>query len=381
MSISALHQDETLRRKEFPVVGESVFLGHGGVCPIPRRAAAAVVQYASDTMKGDQEAVFQHSVMAETRGLASVLMGCTPEEVALVGPTSIALSLVANGLDWQRGDNVIFYEEDYPSNAVPWMALESRGVQLRPVKTPRLGEISLEDVMPLVDARTRLVALASAHFIGGYRLDIDQIGGWLRGRGILFCVDGIQTLGALRTSVAHVDFLAADAHKWLLGPCAAGIFFVRQESQAKLRPTLLGWNNVRCPGFVTPKLVEFPDHAGRYEAGSPSLLGIVGMHASLKLLAEYGAEAVEAAILEHTRFLRGELRRRGYELAGSCDENISGLTSFRRSDVDMAVLHRKLADAGIVASLRQTRDGLRWIRFSPHFYNTRGELERAVGLL
>ncbi len=378
MTIEQLHQDEAVRKQEFPVCAKSVFLAHAAVCAIPWRVSAAMVHYASECVKGDQEDIFPKGLMLETRKLSAQLLGCASEEIALVGPTSIGLSMIANGLDWCEGDNVVFYAEDYPSNVVPWMALASRGVQLREIRVPRLGEITLADITPLVNHRTRLVALASAHFISGYSLDLNAIGQWLHSQGVLFCVDGIQTIGVLRTSVVHVDFLAADAHKWLLGPCSTGILFVRQEAQKKLHPTLLGWNNVLCPGFITPQQIEFPQHAGRYEAGTYNLMGVVGLHAVLALLLEYGMTRIEQTVLDHTRWLRDEIRKRGYELASLSDKALSGITTFRRENTDMAALYRKFRAANIVVSLRETRDGKAWLRFSPHFYNTHEELERAA---
>ncbi len=378
MTILQLHKNEALRQQEFPVCKQGIFLAHAGVCPLPQRVAAAMNSYTSECMKGDQEAFFPDHLMEKTRDLSARLLGCATEEIALVGPTSVGLSIVANGLDWHEGDNVVFYAEDYPSNVAPWMDLARKGVRLRELKPARLGEITLDDLMPLVDARTRLVALASAHFISGYRPDMDKIGQWLHLRGVFLCVDGIQTLGAIPTSVAHVDFLAADAHKWLLGPCAAGILYVRREVQPKLNPTLLGWNNVISPGFIVPREIRFPSHAGRYEAGSPNLVGVVGLHACLSLILEYSISVIEETVLAHTRFLRAELIRKGYELAAISETNLSGITSFRKDGVDKAALYRKLADARMVSSLRRTRDGREWIRLSPHFYNTRSELEEVL---
>ncbi len=382
MTILELHQNESVRRKEFPVCVESIFLAHAGVCPFPHRVAQATTEYTSACTKGDQEMALPTALVLKTRKLAAELLGCTPQEIALVGPTSNGLSMVANGLDWQKGDNLVFYQQDFPSNAVVWMALASHhGVQLREVQPKNLGEITLEDITPLVDSRTRLVALSSAHAVSGYRLDIDRIGQWVRSKNALFCVDSVQTLGVLRTHVKHVDFLAADSHKWLLGPCAAGILFVRREVQSKLRPILVGWNNVICPGYITQEQVEFPLHAGRYEAGSHNLIGITGLHAALSLLSEFGIENIENTVLGFTRFLREELRKHGFQLANTSEAALSGITSFYREGFNMEALHSKLLGANIVTSLRQTHDGKKWIRFSPHFYNTQSELERALSLL
>jgi cysteine desulfurase / selenocysteine lyase len=380
MNIAELHQNEALRKHEFPVCEQKTFLAHAGVCPIPSRVQAAMAQYIADCTKGDQEDAFPHGRMLETRKLSAQLLKCRPDEIALIGPTSLGLSLVANGIDWKSGDNVVFYADDYPSNVVPWMALQGQGVETRMIQPRAFGQITLEDIRPLVDDKTRLVALASAHFVTGFRLNIDEIGEWVRSRGVLFSIDGIQTVGAISTSVAHVDFLAADAHKWLLGPCAIGIFYVRKESQEKLRPTLLGWNNVDCPGYVMPSTIEFPKHAGRYEAGSPNLIGVVALHAAITMLLEVGLNTVEETILSHTQFLRESLVSKNFDVANDSDR-LTGITSFRKENFDLAALHRKLNAANIFCSLRQTRDGKKWIRFSPHFYNTRTELGSVVELI
>jgi cysteine desulfurase / selenocysteine lyase len=374
-------KNEVVRQKEFPVCKESTFLAHAGVCPLPSRVNLAMAEYMEACTRGDQEDAFPAGRMLECRKLAASLLECSPTEIALVGPTSIGLSMVAEGLEWKSGDNVVFYQDDYPSNVVPWMALEKKGVEPRRIQTQTLGCLTLKDISGLVDKRTRLVALASAHFISGFRLNLDEIGAWLRSQGVLFCVDGIQTVGAVSTKVTHADFLAADAHKWLLGPCAAGILYVRKEVQEQLRPLMLGWNNVRCPGYVMPSDIELPSHAGRYEAGSPNLIGIVGLHASLQLLIEYGMEAIEKRLIGFSHFFRSELKKDGFQIANPHEDSLTGITSFRREGVDMLKLHQKLKQKKITCSLRQTRSGDSWIRFSPHFYNTESELEQTLKIL
>ncbi len=202
-----------------------------------------------------------------------------------VGPTSLALSFVAAGLNFRKGDNILIYHDDYPSNVYPWMALAEQGVKVRLLNTRGLGIIRTIDVMGQVDEDTKLVALASNHFISGHRLEHDAIGKFLHEREILFCLDAIQTLGAFPTTVEHVDFLAADAHKWLLGPCGAGVLYVKRDLQAKLNPPVYGWHNVRNPNFVAQEKIEFRSGAAKFEAGTHNLIGLVG------LLAAHGTRA------------------------------------------------------------------------------------------
>jgi selenocysteine lyase/cysteine desulfurase len=383
MTLAEILSDETLRQREFPVARQTVYLAHAGVCPLPRRVSHAISEYAGQCGGGDQEDVLPQELIAQTRALAAGLLQAQPEEIALVGPTSLALSGVAAGLPWRKGDNVLIYLDDYPSNVYPWLALAERGVEVRLLQTPALGCIRPPDVLRQVDEHTRLVALASCHFVAGYRLDHEAIGRMLHARGIRFCVDAIQTLGAFPTTVEHVDFLAADGHKWLLGPCAAGLLYVRKSLQEELAPTALGWHNVRCPNYTAQTEIVFAPDARRYEPGTANLLGLVGLHAALELLSSLGAEAIATELRRKRAWLAPALQARGYVVlqADAPPENASAIISFHRPGGDMAALHQKLAAGGVIASLRADRAGCRYVRFSPHCYNTDAELRHALELL
>jgi selenocysteine lyase/cysteine desulfurase len=318
-----------------------------------------------------------------SRELVARLLQAHPDEIAFVGPTSLALSFVAAGLPWKKNDNVLVYFDDYPANVYPWMALAEKGVEVRFLNTRELGRIRPLDVSGQVDEQTRLVALASCHFMSGYRLDLDAIGRALHQRNILFCVDAIQTLGAFPTTVEHIDFLAADAHKWLLGPCAAGILYVRKSLQDRLHPSVFGWHNIRCPGYVAQEELVFRPDARRYEVGTQNLLGLVGLNAALDLLLGIGFEAVAAELLRKRVLLVSALRAKGYQVlhGDAPTANASAIVTFHREGDDSAKLFEKLAAANIIASLRVDRAGRKYIRFSPHFYNTDAELERALAVL
>src|ERR1035438_6110433 len=296
MTLAEILSNEELRQHEFPVAKNKIFLAHAGVCPLPRRVADAISECARQSTLGDQEA-FMLNRLTDARKLGAQLLNCQPEEIALVGPTSLALSFVAAGLKFRRGDNILIYHDDYPSNVYPWMALAEKGVEVRLLNTRGLGVIRPKDVTGQIDESTRLVALASCHFISGYRLEFPAIGKFLRERGILFCLDGIQTLGAFPTTVEHVDFLASDAHKWLLGPCGAGVLYVRRELQEKLNPPIYGWHNVRNPNFVAQERIVFRNGAVKYEAGTHNLLGLIGLIAAMELALEVSVESIAAELL------------------------------------------------------------------------------------
>jgi selenocysteine lyase/cysteine desulfurase len=380
MTLTDILADEELRRREFPVTRNKIFLAHAGVCPLPRRVSQAIGDYAFEAGTGDQEKFVYPGILDEGRKLAARLLDCQPEEVAFVGPTSLALSFVASGLKFASGDNILIYFDDYPSNVYPWMALAEQGVVVRLMNTRGLGVIRPMDVMGQVDENTRLVALASCHFISGYRIDISAIGAFLRERGILFCLDAIQTLGAFPTPVGQVDMLAADAHKWLLGPCGAGVLYVRREVQEKMNPPIFGWHNVRCPDFVAQERIAFRNDARKYEAGTHNLLGVVGLVAAMGLVLEIGIENISRELLRKRARLAAALQAKGYTVLLS-DAPIGadgGIVSFHRDGDDPSGLHQKLSEANMVTSLRTDRAGRRYIRLSPHFYNTDEELDRVL---
>ena len=287
MNLLEIQTDDVLRKHEFPVCRDKVYLAHAGVSPLPACVTQAVKEKAEKAALNDQEEGLAE-LLRITRKRAAQLLGADTSEVALIGPTTAGLSAVAAGLDWQEGDEILVYRDCFPVNVYPWQALESRGVKVRWLQTPELGQITPELVAENLTDQTRLVALASCHFVSGWRIDHDAIGRVLREREVLFCLDAIQTLGAFPTTVEHVDFLAADAHKWLLGPCAAGIFYVRRELQDRLVPSSFGWNNVRCPNYIAQEEMHLRSDARRYEAGSFNILGIAGMNAALGLLLEVG---------------------------------------------------------------------------------------------
>jgi selenocysteine lyase/cysteine desulfurase len=230
------------------------------------------------------------------------------------------------------------------------------------------------------------VALSTSHFLAGFRPDLDAIGAYLRERDILFGVDAIQTLGAFPISVKHLDFLAAGAHKWLLGPCGAGLFYVRKALQEKLVPKIYGWHNVRCPGFVAQEKFAFPPDGRRYETGTANLTGLAGMQASLELLLEVGVENIAAELLRKRAWLVPALQQKGWTvLQGDAPvSNASGIVSFCRAEAepaDLAGLFQKLREAGVEMSLRGDRAGQQYLRISAHFYNTDDELRRTLELL
>jgi cysteine desulfurase / selenocysteine lyase len=381
--IPSLLQSEERRLAEFPVARESVFMAHAGVTILPQRVTTAMQEYLHGACLAHQEYPAAWRALNETRALAAKLIGAKASEIGLIGPTSVGLNLVANGLSWQPGDEVVCYLDDYPANVYPWQNLARQGVTVRYLQPAVLGGITPELVEAALTPKTKLVALASCHFLTGNRIDLPAIGKLLRERGVLFCLDAIQTVGAFSTLVEHCDFLSADSHKWMLGPMAAGIFWVREELHDRVRPTLLGSWNVQSPQFVAQQSIAFEVGGRRWEPGALNMVGTLGMKAGIELLLEAGVDAISDRLLVLRNSLAEQLTALGFrtaELAPGCLP--CGICSVTRDDdVDMGKLFQHLADHKVSASYRHDRSGRGYLRFSPHFYNTEAEIQKIASIL
>ena len=374
---------EEERCRAFPVARKKIFLAHAGVTALPSVSAGMMKSYITASCEEQQEFSGVLRELSYARRDVATLLGAEASEIALLGPTALGLSLFANGLDWKSGDEVVLYGDDYPANVYPWLNLQRLGVVIRWLEPESLGKITPEVVEAALSPATRLVALASCHFQTGWRIDVPAIGALLRSRGILFSLDAIQTLGAFPTPASEVDFLSADAHKWLLGPLAAGIVYVARERFEECRPTLLGSWNVQSPDFLAQRTISFEEGGRRYEPGSLNIAGIYGMRASINLILKEGLEAVSAMILERRDQLEKSLAYFGFEfLSPRSHERLrSGILTARHPGSDPAALFASLEKAGIAASLRKTRDHGFWLRFSPHFYNTPEEINRTLDVI
>jgi cysteine desulfurase / selenocysteine lyase len=374
---------EEERLNAFPVARKRIFLAHAGVTALPACAAEAMKSYISCSSEDQQEFGGVLREVARTRADAAELLGVSSEEIALLGPTSLGLSLFANGIDWGSGEEVVVYGEDYPANVYPWLNLQNRGVRIKWLQTESLGKITPERVEAALTPNTRLVALASCHFQTGWRIDIPAISTILRKRGILFSLDAIQTLGAFPTPASEVDFLSADAHKWLLGPLAAGLVYVAKEHFTTCRPTLLGSWNIRSPDFLAQRSIEFEEGGRRYEPGVLNVAGIYGMRAAINLIRNQGIPSISALILERRDHLEAGLSALGFEFLSprSHEPFRSGILAARHPSKDPGEMIASLEKAWISASCRKTRNHGFWLRFSPHFYNTEREIDRVLDVL
>lgn len=366
-------------RSYFPVTQRWVYLNHAGVSPLSIRVRDAMCGLVDDVVwNGAMNSRTWDRTVRATRQLAADLIGAEPDEIAFVKNTTEGLSFVANGVDWRVGDNVVTVSREFPANVYPWLALRDRGVETRFVEE-RDYRIALRDIAEAVDDRTRVVSLSSVEFASGFRNDLDAVGELCAKRGILFVVDGIQSLGALRMDVrrSRIHALSADAHKWLLGPEGCGFFYCSREAMERIRVHEVGWLSVvNASDYLNYDLMLRPD-AGRFECGTGSTIGIYGLKAALELIFEVGMEVIEARVLALTDVLCERLKRKGYRVLSSRSEREkSGIVIFAADPYDNRTLCRRLREQRIITVPRGVG-----VRVSPHYYNTEEELEQLVAAL
>jgi selenocysteine lyase/cysteine desulfurase len=380
--IAALDADEELRQREFPICARKIYCAHAADAPLPRRVADAMRESIERASTDARQYEIELEHIAETRDAVARFIGAQVDEISFTGPTSSGLNAIANGLDWSPGDEVVCYLDDYPANVYPWLALERQGVRPVLLETARIGEITPEIVERALTRRTKLVALASANFCSGYRIDLEGIGALCAERGILFSVDAIQTLGAFPIALDQIDFFSAGAQKWMLGPSGAGILYVKNSRRDLLRPAAIGGWNVQSRNFIAQREIRYAPGGQKFEPGAYTHSVIAGLGAAVELLLEVGPAQIAERILSLTKALEREITQAGFEFLSPDEVNRrSGILTFRHPTIPTDRFFEAFVKNDAVVSLRFDRNDCDWLRVSPHFYNTFDEIAKVADVL
>jgi len=286
-------------RKEFPVADEIIFFDHARVAPLPERVRKAVTAFVDDaTNFGTVHYETWILELERTRKKFAQLINADIDEVAFIKNTSEGISIVANGFDWQPGDNVVIPDIEFPANVYPWWNLKQKGVETRMVKSVA-GRVLFDDLIKKVDSRTRILSVSSVECNSGFRSDLNRIGTFCKEKGILFFVDAIQSLGVLPMDVKKdgIDFLSADGHKWMLSVEGLGGFYISKEVVDKIRPVTMGWGNVVNAENFMDYDFTLKEDAKKFEEGTPNTMSIHAFGAALELLLETGIDNIEERVM------------------------------------------------------------------------------------
>lgn len=362
-------------RGEFPVTEKLVYINHAGVAPTSLRVRDAVMHwFGQHITRGILEEEGWEETAERCRSRFAHLIGASPDEIAFVRNTSHGLGLVAEGLAWKPGDRVaVATEIEYPSNVYVWQHLRDRGVEVDAIAAQD-GIVTPEAVEAAVTPQTRLVAVSSTQYATGAVTDLQTIGDFCKDRGLLFCVDGIQTVGAMGIDVKAIGahFLSADSHKWLLGVPGIGALYVSKEIVDEVRPVLVGWKSTTDGWNFDRAFFDLLSDTRKFEEGSMPYALIAGFDAAIELLEEVGIPTVQdqiSSLIEH--LVRG-LETFGAELSPP-KQHRHHIVTFTIPNANTDELLNDLSELGIVLSKRRGR-----LRISPHFYNTEEEMDRVV---
>lgn len=365
---------------EFPHLEGLRYLNHAAVAPWPRRASQAVADFAHQNMTlGARDYPQWLEVEAKLRVRLTKLMNAPfNSDIALVKNTSEALSFVAFGLDWRAGDQIVISDEEFPSNRVVWEALRPQGVEV--IQVSLKGDDPEAALIAACGPKVRLMSISAVQYASGLRLDLPRLGEGCEQRGVLFCIDAIQQLGALPFDVqaSRCAFAMADGHKWMLGPEGLGVFYVRSDLRASLKLHEYGWHMLEHAGDYDRSDWEPAHSARRFECGSPNMLGCMALEASLSLLEEIGMQRVGECLSDRVGQLQTGLSTiPGVQLLSPTNpDRRAGIITFTINGRDNKNLFEQLKNDQIVCALRGGG-----IRLSPHFYTPDEVIEQTLAVI
>lgn len=368
-------------RALFPVTERAIYLNHAAVSAPPTPTIDAIQSQIADvSTNGSVNFRAWLAVKEKARVLVAAMLGARPEQVAFMRNTSDGLSTVANGLAWQAGDNLVTFAGEFPSNIYPWLRLrDALGVEVRLAKECD-GRVDLDELISLIDHRTRIVAISQVQFASGFRADLERLGRAARAHDALLVVDVIQSLGVIPIDVEAelIDVAAAACHKWLLTPEGVGLLYLSDRARERIQPTLVGWTSVPDPDDYGNHEQGWSAGTLAWESGTAPISLIHGLHASLGLLNEVGVSQIQAHLARLTDYLCDQLQGRDYRVVSSrlsgeksqivCIQHTAGL-----GPLD---LYAHLKKQNVITAPRVDR-----LRISPHFYNTQAEINELLTAL
>ena len=366
-------------RNTFPHINSGrIYFNHAAIGPLSINVKEKLHQYLEERSSGSIEnfgMLLEASSNAKRR--LAALLNAKKNRLAWTENVSTGINILAQGLKWKKGDRVIINDLEFPSNVYPFLNLKNYGVEVDIAKSQN-GKVDVEDYEELITPETKLISISAVQFLTGYRADLKALGDLCKSKGIIFCVDAIQATGVIKIDVedCNIDFLAGGSHKWLMSLQGSGYIYITPELMDKVEQKYLGWLSVEDEWNLLNYNTNVRDNASRFHLGTNSVIGMFALAQSLELFENYGIENIEKNNLSNTKYFIDQLSENGFEpvLEGESENHFAGITTVKISDGER--IHKELASKNIDCSLRE---GM--IRFSPHFYNTKNEIDAAINQL
>lgn len=371
---------------DFSIKKNIFYLNHAAVSPWPVKTADVVKQFADENaLLGATQYLQWVKIEQELRENISKLINApSSDDIALVKNTSEALSFVAYGLSWKSGDNIVIAQQEFPSNRIVWQSLQAQGVEVKLVdlykNTNQPNNTPENNLISAIDDKTRLLSVSSVQYADGFRMNLEKLGKFCNEHQILYCVDAIQSIGALKFDVQAInaDFVMADGHKWLMSPEGLGLFYCRENIRSKMKLSQYGWRMVENQFDFDSLSWSEATTARKFECGSPNMIGIHALNCSINLILERKIEFIEQLLVKNSRYIVKKLETiPEVTIQSDTDANrISGIVSFRHRNISSETLYNELMANNVICAMRHEN-----VRFSPHYYTSTEVIDGAIEIL
>jgi selenocysteine lyase/cysteine desulfurase len=368
--------NKTEVRNIFPyLLNDIIYFNHASTGPISSFVAnrlSGILKEKSETKMDDYTSFLK--VLDDTKILLSELINCASDRTAFIDNTSNGLNILAQSIEWKRGDRILLNDVEFPANVYPFLNLKRFGVQIDFVKSEN-GIVTAEQIINSIQPTTKLVSVSFVQFLSGYKIDLEKIGNYCRAKNIVFSVDGIQGIGAMRIDVrkSKIDFLSCGTQKWLLGMQGLAFIYIDEDFQKKIIPANVGWLSVENAWNLLDYNMELKTSANVFQGGTLNSFGIYAFNTSLKLFRDFGFDNIENEVISNTKYFINKLNKIGLNcvLVKCTDQELAGIVTIKPKDAEQ--IFEVLGQKKIICSLREG-----FLRFAPHFYNTHHEIDIVV---
>ena len=363
-------------RSYFPYLSNGIiYFNHAATSPVSSKVSETILELIKQKSETNiDDFISMLKVFDDTKLELANLINTTPDRIAFVDNTTNGLNVLAQGVNWKNGDRILLNDIEFPANVYPFLNLEKDGVEIDFVKSHD-GIVSAEDIIKNVNPGTKLISVSQVQFLTGYRVELQKLGEFCKENGIIFCVDAIQGLGAIRLDINkdNIDFISCGTQKWLMGLQGLAFIYVSKNLQEKLNPRYTGWQSVKNAWNLLDYKLKLKDNADAFQTGTMNTVGIYALNASLKLFKEFGNNEIEETIISNSKYLINELNKINIDpILSKCeDQYLSGIVSFKHDNSQK--IFEELKEKKIIGAVRE---GV--VRFAPHFYNTKEEINIVI---
>ncbi len=368
-------------RDLFPAARKYAYLNSAAMAPVPTTAARAVAAQI-DGVSNDGIAGFDdwQATRSRARNLAAEMLCVDPRDIAFVRNTSDGIAAVAAGLEWRSGDNIVSFVGEFPANFYPWRrAHDDAGVELRLCREIE-GRVDVEELLTMIDGRTRVVALSAVQYASGFKIDLERIGRAARHHDALFYVDIIQAFGAMPLDLPSqfVDVASGGSYKWLCSPEGCGIFYANERARSRIKPHACGWMSVEDAWDFENRGQALKCDTSVWETGMIGSALFYGLEQSLDLIHCTGVDKIESHLTQLTDLLCEAIPHEKFTIFSSRSpgEKSQIVSLLPRNGTTSYQYAERLATQGVIVSARGPL-----LRIAPHFFNNIDDIERFVAAL